>query len=270
MKYVFENWQDIENKLKRDFIFLFLDFDGTLSAIAESPQEAELPPQTKEVLKKISESADCKIAIISGRALKDIKEKVGLKEITYSGNHGLEIEGPKIKFRAAVSEGYKRAMEKIKTDLKRKLSQVRGVLLEDKGLSLSLHYRLAAQKDILFIKAAFHEAAMVYLIKNNIKVKPGKKVLEIRPPLEWDKGKIVQWLLARQEAVTDEKKILPLYIGDDLTDEDAFKALKKKGITVFVGEPGRSNAEYYLKDTEEAFELLNRILKIRKKKSWQN
>jgi trehalose-phosphatase len=102
-----------------------------------------------------------------------------------------------------------------------------------------------------------------YLAGARIKIREGKKVLEVRPPLEWDKGKVVLWLLSRQKFAKCGSEVLPVYIGDDLTDEDAFKALKRIGTNIFVGNPAKSsNAKYYLEDVDEVARLLKNILEI--------
>jgi len=207
------------------------------------------------------------LAIISGRSLKDIKNMVGLKNIIYSGNHGLEIEGPKIKFKIPLPAGYTSVLRQIKNDLKKKLFTIKGAFLEDKGLSLSLHYRLVNKKNMALLKSIFDEATTAYRIKNKIKIRPGKMMFEIRPPIKWDKGKIVLWLLRRERFVLKDNNLLPVYIGDDLTDEDAFGALKNKGLTVFVGGKKASRAKFYLKNHQEVREFLKRILRLQKDKN---
>lgn len=259
MKYIFDEWNEMERKLKGKNIFLFLDYDGTLTPIVEHPEEATLSFETKELLNKLAKSPKCKLAIVSGRALRDVKNMVGLNEVIYVGNHGLEIEGPKIKFESPVSSEFKNTLQKIKEDLEKKLAGISGVMIEDKGLTLSLHYRLVKKEDHLIIKNIFNYTVQPYLVKKKIKIKPGKKVLEIRPPIEWDKGKVVLWLIARWKFSLGDKDIAPVYIGDDITDEDAFKALRNKGITIFVGRQSKSYAKYYLKDTDEVGEFLSRI-----------
>jgi len=263
MRNIFYYWDELEKKLSNKYIMLFLDYDGTLTPIVETPKKANISLSTKDLLKRLSQKHNCKIAIISGRALEDIKNKISIKNIIYSGNHGLQIEGPRIKFEATVSQRYKSILEQTKKELDGRLSTIKGALIEDKGFSLSLHYRLADKKQIPFIKTVFDKVVINYLVRGKIKIKSGKKVLEVRPPVEWDKGKIVLWLLARQQANLVNKKIIPIYIGDDITDEDAFEVLKNKGLTIFVGNPKPSHAKYYLKNTKEVFELLNRILAIR-------
>jgi len=271
MKNLFLSWRAVKKELSGRRIMLFLDYDGTLAPIAGTPEKARIPPEVKKILNKLAKNPKYKLAVISGRAVENIKNIIGLKEIIYSGNHGLEIEGPKIKFKPLVSPGYKMILGRIKNDLEQKISSIRGAFVEDKGLSLSLHYRLADKRLIPRIKTIFHETVILYLIRNKIKIKAGKMVLEVRPPIEWDKGKVVLWLLARWRFKLGGKDIVPVYIGDDLTDEDAFRALKNKGITIFVGRPKESCAAYYLKNTAEVKEFLQRLREISERnKLWQS
>jgi trehalose-phosphatase len=260
MRNLFRHWDRLKEELSNRYIMLFLDYDGTLTPIVSSPRIALISREAKELLNELSNSPKCKLAIISGRGLKDIINIIGLKGIIYSGNHGLEIKGPKIKFESIVSSRYKAVLEQIKNDLNKKLSSIEGVFVEDKGLSLSIHYRLVDKNNIPQVKTIFHETVILYLIRNKIKIKTGKMVLEVRPHREWDKGKVVLWLLTRQRFALKGKDVFPIYIGDDTTDEDAFKVLKNNGITIFVGKPKPSYAQYYLQDTNEVKEFLKRIL----------
>jgi len=264
MEHLFFQLNKLKDFLKDKFIFLFLDYDGTLTPIAQSPDKAVISKKTMEILRRLLKNPHCRIAIISGRALKDIKNKIGLEGMIYAGNHGLEIDGPKIKFKTPISPGYMAILKKIKAVLRKKLSKIKGIIIEDKGLTLSLHYRLVDAKNVGLVKTIFHETLAYYIVSNKIKIRHGKKVLEIRPSLEWDKGKIVLWLLARLKFVLGKEPCIPIYIGDDITDEDAFKALKNTGLTVFVGNPGSSHAKYYLKNTQEVTEFLEQILKIKR------
>lgn len=264
MNYLWHEWQKIKEKIKNKYIFLFLDYDGTLTPLVDTPQAAIIPKETKTLLKELTKSLRVKIAIISGRALLDIKNKVGLKNIIYVGNHGLEIKGSKIRFESPTSVTYKAIIGKIKSDLAKRLSSIKGVILEDKGLSLSIHYRLVDKKYIPKVKTIVHETTILYAVRNKIKIKPGKEVLEIRPPLEWDKGKTVLWLLGRQKFALGDKPIIPIYIGDDITDEDAFRVLRNKGLTICVGVPNSSEAKYYLKDTKEVLEFLKIVSETEK------
>jgi trehalose-phosphatase len=223
------------------------------------------------MLIKLAKSSACKIAIISGRRVNDVKKRIGIKNIIYVGNHGLEIRGPKIKFKATVHPKFLTILNALKEELTKKLSPIRGVFVEDKGLALSVHYRLVDKKYIPEVKTIFHETIITYVVRDKIQVKSGKMVFEIRPPVDWDKGKIVLCLLARQQFAAKSRKMLPIYIGDDTTDEDAFCALKNRGITVAVGLPKESCAEYYLKSTQEVGKFLRRLLNYyNSKKQWKN
>lgn len=259
MKFLFDEWDAVKNKIKNKYLFIFLDFDGTLVPIARTPDKAKLAREAKELLKKMAYNPGLKLAFISGRALEDIKNKIGLKNVIYAGNHGLEIEGPKFNFEPLLSPGYRKNIGRIRKYLKQNISSIDGAFVEDKGLSLSLHYRLVKKGQIPLLKTIFHEAVILDLVRNKIKIKPGKMVLEVMPPVKWDKGKVVLWLLGRQMSLLKKKNILPIYMGDDTTDEDAFKALRNKGLTIFVGQHKNSSAEYYLKNQDEVAEFLGRI-----------
>jgi len=271
MKYLFASWRKLEQTLCKNSILLFLDYDGTLSPITGRPEEAFLPKETRELLIKLAKSPACRIAIISGRAVQDVKKRIGIKNIIYVGNHGLEIHGPKIKFKAMVHLKFLTILNTLKKELTKKLSPIKGTFVEDKGLSLSVHYRLVDKKYIPEVKTIFHETIIAHAVADKIRIKSGKMVFEIRPPIDWDKGKVVLWLLARQQFASKNRRVLPLYVGDDTTDEDAFCALKKKGITIFVGLPKESCAEYYLKSPQEVKRFLRQLLNYYNiQRQWKN
>jgi trehalose-phosphatase len=210
-----------------------LDFDGTLTRIAATPDKCFLPEAVKKSLRKIAGNAAVQLAFISGRRLKDLKTRVGIKKVIYSGNHGLEVEGPGIAFKPFIVPGYQRIVTGIKRELARKAATIPGVWVEDKGLTISLHYRLAAKPDVPAVKKMFRETVGPYLSVNALKVKSGKMVVEVMPPVEWDKGKVVRWLWSQRFSAAQRKAGVPLYVGDDITDEDAFRAIAANGVTVF-------------------------------------
>jgi len=264
MKYLFEEWDKLKKTLDDKIILLNLDYDGTLTPIAATPEEAVLSPEVKNVLGELARLKDCELAIISGRALRDIRKMVGLKNIVYVGNHGFEIDGPNIHFESLTPPDIKKTFAKIKDDLIKNLAKLEGVIIEDKGLTLSVHYRLVPEKMADSVAKTFHKTCRPYLKKKQIKISSGKKVFEIKPPIEWDKGKAVLWLLAQQARANGKNRVFPIYIGDDRTDEDVFLTLKKNGITVFVGQDGRSAARYYVKDTAEVLRFLRLIRDFKK------
>jgi len=122
MKYLFARWNDVTIDIADKFVMLFLDYDGTLTPIVESPDKAHIPEQTRDLLKKLSANPLCTIAIITGRATKDIKGKIGIRNIIYASNHGLQVQGPNIKFKTPLSASYRNSIRKIKSQLHKKLS----------------------------------------------------------------------------------------------------------------------------------------------------
>jgi trehalose-phosphatase len=262
MKYLFQNLDKIKKQLIDKMIFLFLDYDGTLTPIVEKPEHAIIPKETKDLLRELSKIPHCKIAVISGRSIKNIRRLVGLSNIIYGGNHGLELAGPQVRFKSSISKKHSSILKKIGRILHNKLRFVKGVLIENKGLSLSVHYRLVSNRNVKLVRRIFCEVTAINFWRNEIRVRMGKKVLEVCPPVKWNKGKAVLWLL-RHTSFAENIPVLPIYIGDDTTDEDAFKILKDSGLTVFVGKPTKSHAQYYVKDTSDVLNFLRMIIKLK-------
>jgi len=261
MKYLFDHRKQLQSRLAKKNIILFLDYDGTLSAIVSHPKKARISKKCKKLLKNLSLRQKICLAVVSGRSLRDIKSRVGLKNIIYSGNHGLEVSGLKTKPKKTVSEAFRLAIKKIKRDLNYQLSSFKGAIVEDKGITLSIHYRMVAPPKVSGLKSVFRKAIKASGVSNLIKVREGKKVFEIRPSIDWNKGKIVLWLLKEHDFGRRQLRTIPIYIGDDKTDEDAFKALKKNGVTIFVGKPRKSSADYYLKSTNDVLKFLSFLSK---------
>ena len=245
-------------------LMLFFDYDGTLTPIEATPQRALLSPQTRQVLKDLAGFTACSLVIISGRALADLKKKVGLEGIAYVGNHGLEIEDRDFHFEDPVPADFLSTLKTIQEKIRKRLAPIDGILIEDKGLTLSVHYRLANALKEPVIRDIVEEICSPFQIRHKIRIDRGKKVLELKPALDWNKGKAVLWLLHKRALSQGAGGVFAVYVGDDVTDEDAFKALQNKGATVFVGEPGPSHAQYYLKNPGEVVEFLNRLRTILK------
>jgi trehalose-phosphatase len=248
-----EGWMDKN-------IMLFLDYDGTLAPIAPTPEQAMLPQENRKLLEVLAKVPHCQVVIISGRALSDVKAMVGVEGIDYIGNHGWEIDGPHIRFETLIPPSVMSALEQVRYELAAKLSAIDGVFVEDKGITLSVHYRLVSPSKEPLVRQIFDRVCVPYSRQNKIKIHLGKKVLEVRPAIEWDKGKAALWFLKKQQTVWGHENVLPVYIGDDITDEEAFKALKDKGLTVFVGSVGGSHAEYYVESPAEVSEFLKHLL----------
>jgi trehalose 6-phosphate phosphatase len=252
-----------ERILKADQLLLFLDYDGTLSPITEHPDKALLPAATRHVLDTLVREAGVWIALISGRGLNDLKSKVDLRGICYVGNHGLELQGPKLRYINPVAEKCRPQLRKIVQKLRAVLAPVKGAWVENKGLTLSVHYRMVAQDEEMLVRSAFHDCVRPYREKRQIRITSGKQVFEVRPPVRWTKGTIVNWLIGRRKAVAEGAGIVSVYIGDDLTDEDAFAALGSRGITIVVGSSNPlTRAQYQVESPAEVKEFLQWVLSV--------
>lgn len=234
---------------------LILDFDGTLATIAATPQKAALPQKTKEILNTLACKQNLHLAILSGRKLNDLKEKIGIRNIIYGGSHGFEWEILGKKGRYHVEDKTKKALKITLNKLKEIESKFQGVIVEEKGPVLSFHYRLAGQK--AKIKSLFKEFIKASGVEKDILILPGKMVFDVCPKSEWNKGSFVKFLI-RELKKTSKKEIVPVYIGDDETDESVFETLKD-GITIKVGIKGQSGAKNRLKDTKEVLKFLESL-----------
>ena len=258
MKYLFTDWVKISSQIQKSpLTFLFFDYDGTLTPIMATPELAKIPPAVRNSLKKLKKNPKFKLAIISGRSLADVKKMAGIKGIVYAGNHGLEIEDGANLFHPGGGTSSTSGVEEATSKLKKALADIKGVIIEDKGCTLSVHFRLVNPAKRILVKRIFSRIVAPYVISRRLRSSAGKMVLEVRPGIEWDKGKAVLYLLKGY------KSALPIYIGDDITDEDAFKAIKEKGISIFVGPSKiRSKANYFLKNTRDVKKFIARILKL--------
>jgi trehalose 6-phosphate phosphatase len=243
---------------------LFLtDFDGTLAPIVERPEMAELPGNTRLLLEKLASKPGVTVGVISGRALSDLKHKVNIAGLIYAGNHGFEIEGPGLKFVSPLADQITPVVRVLRQILTLTLGSLKGVFVEDKGLTLSVHYRQADEVSARAVHQIVERWVRVPLFSGLLKLSHGKKVLELKPAVSWDKGKAIRLLMKRYGRGGRSSGLLPIYLGDDLTDEDGFKMIDKYGlgISIHVGEePRASLARYFLKSTEEVSFFLTRLL----------
>lgn len=249
------NWQTICLRvLSSDKVALFLDFDGTLVPIQEDPSGCVLAEGIKVQLKSLADSGWCYVTILSGRSLPDIKDMVGIPNICYSGNHGLVISGNGMTYVHPKALTAKRFVDKATRMLNREIAGIEGAWIERKQFTASLHYRSVRKEDVGSVRKAFCAVAAAFSGDSTFAVLRGKKVLELVPDASWTKGSAALWILHNLKG-----KYLPVYAGDDLTDETAFMALRNKGITIRVGKSRRTCADYYLKGHWEVPRLLERM-----------
>ncbi len=264
------HWDEIVRRLAGARLALFLDYDGTLAPIAPTPELATLPEATREAL--LRAAARFPVAILSGRGRDDVAAKVGLPGLVYAGSHGFDIAGiadiadiAEDGLRHEVGPEIPEAIEAAAARLGEDLAGVPGVRIEPKRFALSVHYRLAPEERLPEIERAVDAALAAH---PTLKKGLGKKLFELRPALDWDKGKALlwildQWGLDRPGAEPNLPGLVPLYVGDDITDEDAFRALRGRGVGIVVAQdselPRETAAAYSLRDPEAVRELLDRL-----------
>lgn len=233
----------------------FLDYDGTLTPIVGRPEDARLGESMRAVLRDLSRAWP--VAIVSGRDRRVVQEFVGLDGLVYAGSHGFDIVGPGgLAMRHDAGVRALPALDEAEARLRARLAAVAGAQVERKQFAIAAHFRNVDEALAPDVERAVNEtmAAVPGLRRTS-----GKRVLELRPDVDWDKGRAVLWLL---EALgLDGADGVPVFVGDDVTDEDAFRALRVRGVGVFVGEPPPgTHAAYALRDVEEVERFLRALL----------
>lgn len=235
-------------------VMVFTDFDGTLVPIKDLPTACFLDPAVGRTLSALAGNERVVVGIVSGRELVDLRNRVGVDGIVYAGNHGLEIEGPGFAFREPNAASMISELKKLVDYLGPALAGFPGAWVQDKGLSASIHYRQLVPADVPPLLDTVHRVAAPFLEAQQFVLRSGKKVLEVRPAVDWHKGKAVGWLVRRMSPLC--KKPLLVYFGDDNTDEDVFAAWPGE-ITVCVGERQNTSANYAVRDPEEVHAILS-------------
>lgn len=256
MKSLKENLDKVLSQIKKaEAILLLSDFDGTISNIAKTPDGAVLVAGGKEILAKLSEISV--IGIVSGRGLENIKQKVSINNLIYAGNHGAEWEINGKKGAARFDKKTLRAIKSAREEFEVLAQKYPGVFVEEKGFAFSAHYRLAPlKKQKKFVEEAGIIARKFKKTKL-VSFSPGKKVIDAKPASSPNKGTFAEFLINKLEK--KGKKFLPVFLGDDHTDEDAFKVLKN-GITIHVGKASdRSRAKYFAKNPSEVVKFLEKV-----------
>lgn len=206
---------------------VFFDFDGTLSDIVNDPNAARPVAGASEALQALA--AQCPVAILSGRDLADVSKRVGLPGIWYAGSHGFELTAPDGTHhqneQAATAIP---VLEQAAAQLREQLGSIPGVVVEHKRFGVAVHYRNAARDRVGEVAAAVRTAGQ----RDALRVTTGREVIELRPDLDWDKGKTLRWVM--EHLGSQEGPRLPIYLGDDITDEDAFDAVRADGIPILV------------------------------------
>ncbi|KAH1248236.1 Trehalose-phosphate phosphatase A [Glycine max] len=262
------SFDQITNCAKGKRIALFLDYDGTLSPIVDNPDCAFMSDNMRAAVKKVAEYFPT--AIISGRSRDKVYEFVGLSELYYAGSHGMDIIGPPrqsnsdnhpdcIRSSDQQLDADQLIFEQVRGLLKECIKDIEGATVENNKFCVSVHYRNVDEESWQIVGQHVYDILKEY---PRLRVTHGRKVLEVRPVIDWDKGKAVTFLL-ESLGLNNCDDVLAIYVGDDRTDEDAFKVLREvnKGCGILVSPaPKESNAIYSLRDPCEVILLVMEFL----------
>ncbi|WP_297601874.1 trehalose-phosphatase [Mycobacterium sp.] len=244
---------------------VFLDYDGTLTPIVDRPQDAVISDSMRDAVRRLAERTT--VCVVSGRDRPVIDQWMGIDGLVVAGSHGFDIGGHRDgTVRHDAVTGIEDLLSTVTDRLNAEVGSIAGAVIEPKRFSVAVHYRLVTPTQRPSVTAVVDTLLDEY--PDQLKVTPGKMVYEIQPKVDWDKGKAVQYL--RRALGVEGKEFVALYLGDDITDEDAFTALKESdnapGIGVIVADlrdPEQADrataADFVLESTAEVQQFLNAL-----------
>jgi trehalose-phosphatase len=248
--------QALDERLGESTPALFLDYDGVLTPIVRDPDQALLSDAMRAVVRRLGEL--CPTAVVSGRDHDDVRGKVALDNLVYAGSHGFDISGPEgLRHQHPGGVAALPALDAAQRDLEAALEPVAGAWVERKRFAVAVHYREVAAEGQEDVEAAVTRAEERH---GPFRMTGGKKIFELRPDIDWHKGKAVLWLL--ETLGLEDEDVLPVYLGDDLTDEDAFEALHGRGLGVVLEDDHDrpTAADLRLADTEDTRRFLQDLV----------
>ncbi|CAI0546683.1 unnamed protein product [Linum tenue] len=253
-------------------IVVFLDYDGTLSPIVDDPNSAFMSDEMRAAVREVAKCFPT--AIISGRSREKVKEFVQLSNVYYAGSHGMDIMAPPRPVKSCEGNTPTVVMDKkgtevlfqpILTELEEETAKIKGAMVEDNRFCVSVHFRHVKDEvkhhHLLVKKLSVQK-------QNSSLINSKAQVMEIRPTIEWDKGHAVEYFL--ETLGLSNSDVLPVYIGEDRTDEDAFKVIQRRGQgypIIVTSIPKDTKASYSLIDPSEVLTFLLRLARWRKSSS---
>lgn len=262
---ILEHFDDFTNLLQGKRLAVFLDYDGTLTPIVKDPDRAFMPEQMRAAVRRVAQLFPT--SIISGRGREKVEAFVQLKELFYAGSHGMDIVGPKansapgdeqrLAFQPAAK--YAPIMDSVFQALTHRVQEIPGASVEHNKFCVSVHFRNCSPDSYDAVVAAVKDTLHDH---SNLKASRGRKVLEIQPQVDWGKGRALSHML-KALSLDDCDDVIPIYLGDDRTDEDAFKVLKQRGsgFGVLISNKMKdTDAKYTLTDPSEVMAFLTRLV----------
>ena len=240
---------------------VFLDYDGVLTPIVDRPEDAVMSESMRSTVRSLAER--CPVCVVSGRDRPVVQQLMGIDDLVVAGSHGFDIWSPQEgHIGTDPAAGSEDLVARVSDRLRAEVGSIPGVTVEPKRASVAVHYRLAAPDAREQVAAVVQE--LLADQPDRLKITPGKMVYEVQPKIDWNKGKAVLYLL--DVLGLDSDDVIPLYLGDDVTDEDAFQALQGRGVGIIVGRPDDPEvadrptaAEFCLASTEEVERFLTRL-----------
>lgn len=255
---VWDREDEIRQGLAGKALAVFLDYDGTLTPIVEDHTKALLAENMRAAVAALAQR--CEVIIVSGRDLARLQELVSLDHVWYAGSHGFDIAGPQESgIHLQQGKAFLAELDEVEQALLERLANIEGHSVERKKFSIAVHYRQVAQADVGKLRAILDKLLGEHPL---LRLGHGKKVFEIRPDIKWNKGEAVLWFL--QQLGQKRPGLAPLYVGDDITDEDAFYVLARRGLCVAVrhDESRQTAADYVVADTQGVKRLLEWVTTI--------
>lgn len=251
----------VERAATADRLVLMTDFDGTVAEIRDRPDAAAILPAARASLERLAADDGSTVAVVSGRSLSDVRERVGVSGVWYAGNHGLEISDGGRTWVHPEAADREADVGRVCDALRDRLDDVDGAVVEDKGVTASIHYRRVRDEGtVRRVEKLVREAAESHA--DSLQLTGGKRVLELRPDIDWHKGTAVSWIL--EKAGIGGAEHHALYLGDDATDESAFREVTGSGTALHVGEPSTGTAaDCWVRSPAEAADLLRWLAESR-------
>lgn len=262
MKPIREFWTRYRQRILREGAVLFLDFDGTLSPIVKNPSLAHPPERILKVLKSLQKTKNLQLAVVSGRNMADLKKFLPVRGLVLAGNHGAVIHGSGFRFLDPGARLFRSVLTGLERKVRRALTGIPGIRYEHKIYGLTVHYRDLRPEQTRRASRILKRVLSPALARNECTMRSGKKVWELCPPESWGKGDAVLWLMKKFKV--NPSRTLVVYIGDDVTDEDAFRVLRGTGagIKVAARRSKKSAASFHLQSTKEVTLFLETFLEL--------